>query len=289
MASFHVLTGAQKTMAHPKVRHIDYADVVEALRCGVDDFWDKPSHYAFLCLIYPVVGMILITWASTGQALQLVFPLIAGFALLGPFAAIGLYEISRRRELDMDTSWRHAFDVLKSPAIPSIVAVGVMLTAIFLVWLFTAQALFLWLYGSTVPESLTGFVYEVLTTRQGWTLLLVGNLIGFFFALVVLSTTAIAFPLLIDRDIGAYAAVVTSARVMLANPLPMLLWGLIVAVLLVVGSIPLFVGLAVVLPILGHATWHLYRKTVVSPSGRKPRAARSSRRKGSGTVSQASG
>lgn len=272
MANFHIIAGAQKTVTHPKVRDVSFADILSALRSGAEDFWDKPSHYFFLCLIYPVVGVILITWASTGNALQLIFPLIGGFALLGPFAAIGLYEISRRRELGMDTSWRHAFDVRKSAAIPSIVAIGIMLLIMFLAWIFTAQAIYARLYGSTVPESLTGFLYEVLTTQQGWTLLIVGNLVGFVFALIVLSTTSIAFPLLLDRDVGAYAAVEASARVMLQNPLPMLLWGFIVAALLVIGSLPLFVGLAVVVPVLGHATWHLYRKTVVSPSAKKKRS-----------------
>jgi uncharacterized membrane protein len=274
MASFRVLAGAQRTIAHPKVRRVGFADIIDVLRSGLADFWDKPSHYVFLCLIYPVVGVILITWASTGNALQLIFPLVAGFALLGPLAAIGLYEISRRRELGMDTSWRHAFEVLKSPAIPSIVGVGLMLLIIFIVWIFTAQAIYIWLYGPAQPASLLSFVQEVVTTQRGWTLLLVGNFVGLLFALVVLSTTSIAFPLLLERDVGAYAAIETSARVMLANPLPMLLWGLIVAALLVLGTIPLLVGLAVVFPVLGHSTWHLYRKTVVSPSVRKPSSKR---------------
>ncbi|MFC6488469.1 DUF2189 domain-containing protein [Nitratireductor sp. GCM10026969] len=271
MAGFHVLTGSGSTIAHPKVRRIGVSDILDAMRSGLADFWDRPSHYVFLCLIYPVIGMILLTWASTGNALQLIFPLVAGFALLGPLAAIGLYEISRRRERGEDASWRYAFEVVKSPAIPSILAVGAMLMAIFLVWIFTAQALYAWLYGPTAPDALIGFIYEVLTTRQGWTLLLVGNFVGLLFALVVLSTTSVAFPMLLDRDVGAYAAVATSARVMLTNPLPILLWGLMVAALLVIGTIPLLVGLAVIFPILGHATWHLYRKTVVAPPERKRR------------------
>jgi len=266
MASFHVVAGSNETIAPLTVRHLAFSDVLDALRAGFDDFWDRPSHYVFLCLIYPIVGMILITWASTGNALQLIFPLIAGFALLGPLAAIGLYEISRRRESNMDTSWHHAFDVLKSPAIPSIFAVGAMLAVIFLAWLFTAQALYMRIFGPVEPASFTGFIQEVLTTPRGWTLLFWGNLIGFLFALVVLSTTSVAFPLLIDRDVGAYAAIQTSARVMLANPLPMLFWGLIVAALLVVGLLTLFVGLAVILPVLGHATWHLYRRAVSLPA-----------------------
>lgn len=266
MANFHVYAaGTSSKVEHPTIRQIGVSDVFDALRRGLDDFWDKPSHYVFLCLIYPIVGVFLITWTSGGNALQLIYPLMTGFALLGPVAAIGLYEISRRREQGLDTSWRHAFDVRKSPAMPAIVALGIMLVALFVAWLLTAQALYSYLYSEAVPASFSGFVADVLTTQRGWTLIVLGNFIGFLFALVALSTTVVAFPLLLDRDVGAYAAVETSARAVVANPVPMLLWGLIVALALVVGTLTLFVGLAVALPVLGHATWHLYRK-VVAPA-----------------------
>ena len=273
MANFHVLAGPnkKKAVAQPTVRQISIADVFDALRRGIDDFWEKPSHYVFLCLIYPVIGVILITWTSGDNALQLIYPLITGFALLGPLAAIGLYEISRRRELNLDSSWTHALEVRNSPAIPAMIAVGGMLLALFIAWLLAAQALFNWLYGADVPTSITGFVSDVLTTQRGWTLILLGNAIGFLFALVVLSTTVIAFPLLLDRDVGAYAAIETSARVMIANPVPIVLWGLIVAIALVAGSLPFFVGLAIVIPVLGHSTWHLYRKVVETPPAKRRR------------------
>lgn len=266
MAGFHVYAGTNSTIEHPVVRHITVEDVFDALRRGFDDFWDKPSHYVFLCLIYPIVGVFLITWTSGGNALQLVFPLMSGFALLGPFFGLGLYEISRRRELNEDASWRHAFDVRQSPAIPSIAVVGGMLLVLFVAWLLTAQALYAWLYGPTAPASMGAFLHDLFTTQRGWTLIILGNLIGFLFALVVLSTTVIAFPLLLDRDVGAYAAIETSARAVLANPVPLLLWGLIVAVALLIGSLPILAGLAVVIPVLGHATWHLYRKLVEAPA-----------------------
>ena len=263
MTNFHVYAaGTGSNFAHPTIRQIGVSDIFDALRLGFEDFWDKPSHYVFLCLIYPVVGVFLITWASGGNALQLIYPLVTGFALLGPFAALGLYEISRRREQHLDTSWKHTFEVRQSPAMPSIAVLGIMLMALFLAWLFTAQALFFCLYGDSSSATYTGFVSDVLTTQSGWTLIIVGNLVGFLFALVVLSTTVVAFPLLLDRDIGAYAAIETSARAITANPIPLLLWGLIVAAGLVLGSIPLLVGLAIVLPVLGHSTWHLYHKLI---------------------------
>ncbi len=275
MANFHVLAGPnqKKAVVQPTVRRITIADIFDALRRGLDDFWDKPSHYVFLCLIYPVVGVILITWSSGGNALQLIYPLATGFALLGPLAAIGLYEISRRRELNLDTSWTHALEVRNSPAIPAIIVVGVLLVGLFVAWLLTAQALFNWLYGADVPASITAFVADVLTTERGWTLIILGNLAGFLFAVVVLSTV-ITFPLLLDRDVGAAAALQTSAHAMITNPIPILLWGLIVAVALFLGSLPLFVGLAIVIPVLGHSTWHLYRKVVETPPAKRRRVQR---------------
>jgi uncharacterized membrane protein len=268
MARFHVYAGAAEVADHPAVRRIGFDDIRMALREGFDDFFEKPSHYVFLCIIYPLAGILLAVWTSGQNALPMLFPLMSGFALLGPIAAIGLYEISRRREAGMDTSWRHALDVRHSPALPSIIAVGFMLLVIFVAWLLTARAIYGAIYGDELPVSLSAFLADVVTTGRGWTLIVVGNLVGLLFALVVLSTTVIAFPLLLDRDVGAYEAVRTSARAVLANPVPMIVWGIIVAVLLVLGTIPLFAGLAVIIPILGHSTWHLYRK-VVEPERRR--------------------
>jgi len=263
MTDFHVMIGADETLARPAIRRIGVADVTDALRRGFDDFWEKPSHYVFLCLIYPIAGIVIGTWASGYNALPLVFPLISGFALLGPLAAIGLYEISRRREQGLDSSWHHAFDVRNSPALPSILLIGFMLLVLFVVWLLIAQALYVRIFGPVPPQSLSGFLHTVLTTEKGWTLIVAGNAIGFVFAAIVLLTTVVAFPLLLDRDVGAVAAVEASARAVAANPVPLAVWGLIVAGLLVIGSLPLFAGLAIVVPVLGHATWHLYRKLIV--------------------------
>ncbi|KUM26823.1 cytochrome C oxidase subunit I [Mesorhizobium loti] len=269
MAGFHVMADARGMHVQPTVRHITTSDLWDALRLGAEDFWAKPSHYVFLCLIYPIVGLILTRWSSGSNAIQLVYPLMSGFALIGPFAAIGLYEISRRRELGMSSRWHHALDVRHSPALPSIAVIGGLLFALFLLWLFTAQTIYTSLFGAEPPASVGAFLRDVLTTSRGWTLILLGNAAGFVFAVVVLATTVIAFPLLLDRDVGAVSAIETSARAVMANPLQMALWGLTVAVLLVIGSIPLFAGLAVVVPVLGHATWHLYRK-VIEPEPVRP-------------------
>ena len=221
-----------------------------------------PTHAVFLCLIYPILGIALAGLTLGYSVLPLLYPLAAGFALLGPFAAMGLYELSRRREAGAEVAASDALGVLSSPSIGAIVALGALLTAIFLIWLATANAIYIASFGYAAPASIGQFVQDVLTTPAGWKLILVGNAVGFGFALVVLTISAISFPLLVDRDAGAAGALLTSIRAILANPVPMALWGLIVAVLLAVGTLPLFLGLTVVLPVLGHATWHLYRKVV---------------------------
>jgi uncharacterized membrane protein len=271
MAGFHVMADARGMLVQPTVRRITISDLGDALRLGFEDFWARPSHYVFLCLIYPIVGLILTRWSTGGNAIYLVYPLMYGFALHGPLAAIGLYEISRRREVGLDSAWRLAFDVRHSAALPSIMVIGAMLVALFLVWLFTAQSIYTSLFGAQPPASIGGFLRDVLTTSRGWTLIVVGNAVGLVFAVIVLATTVIAFPLLLDRDVGAVAAIETSVRAVMTNPLQMAAWGLIVAVLLVIGSIPLFAGLAVVMPVLGHATWHLYRKVIEPERGQAVR------------------
>ncbi|GLQ12303.1 hypothetical protein GCM10007913_42360 [Devosia yakushimensis] len=273
MANFHVIGGATEVLEHPTIRKISLADLMDALKRGMSDFWAKPSHYVLLTLIYPLVGIVLAVWMSGYHTWPLLYPLMGGFALIGPFAAIGLYEISRRRELGLDTSWVHAFEVLRSPAIASIAAVGVFLFAVFTFWLTTAQGLYQSLFPASTPDQLGALVNQVLTTPEGWTLLIVGNLLGLAFAIITLCTTVVAFPLLLDRDVGAYVAVTTSIRAVLKNPIPMFAWGLIVAIGLALGSLPLFVGLAVVIPIFGHATWHLYRK-VIEPAAAPAPATR---------------
>ena len=266
MTGFHVIAGGGETLLHPTIRKIRASDVVEALRAGFDDFRAKPSHYAFLALIYPLVGVVLAAWTSGNNALPMLFPLMSGFALIGPVAGLGLYEISRRREAGLDASWWHALDVRNSPAVPAIAATGIWLLILFIAWLLAAKGLYAALFGAGPVPPMATFFHEVFTTSRGWALIVLGNLTGFLFAVIVLSTTVIAFPLLLDRDVGAYEAVTGSARATMANPGPMALWGLIVAAGLAIGSLPLFAGLAIVIPILGHATWHVYRKVVVPPA-----------------------
>ena len=246
----------------PNVRRIGTADLIDALARGLDDFKAMPTHLVFLCLIYPIVTLIFARIYAGYEVLPLVFPLLAGYTLIGPLVATGMYELSRRREAGLDISRRHAFDVLRSPSIFSIAILGVVLMAIYFAWLLAAQAIYVATFGGAAPESIGEFARQVFTTPAGWTLIIGGSGAGFLFAVVVLTLSVVSFPLLLDRDVGVMTAVHTSIRAVLANPMTMAIWGLIVAVALLIGSLPLFVGLSVVMPVLGHATWHLYRKVV---------------------------
>jgi uncharacterized membrane protein len=262
MAYSHTLVGASTSPERLVIRHITPSDLFHALGRGVDDFAAMPSHAVFLCIIYPLLGIVLIAMTLGNSWLPLAFPIAAGFALVGPLAAIGLYELSRRREAGLDSSSSHAFDVLHSRSLPAIVALGVLLMAIFLIWLAVAEAVYIANFGYHPPASIGQFVGDVFGTRAGWTMIVVGTGIGFLFAVLVLTISAISFPLLLDRDVGAAVALLTSIRVVAANPGTMALWGFIVAASLVIGSIPFLLGLTVVMPVLGHATWHLYRLAV---------------------------
>ena len=251
-------------MAMPRIRHLAVRDLREVLRKGMDDFAACRTDVVFLCVFYPVIGILLAYLALNNNLLPLLFPVTAGFALLGPVAAVGLYEMSRRRELGEESDWSHAFAVTKSPSFGAIVVLGLMLGAVFLVWVLTAHGIYYAAFGDKTPESVGAFLTDTFGTGAGWAMIVVGCGVGFLFAALVLAMSVVSFPLLLDRNVGLPVAVITSIRVATANPVPISAWGLIVVAALVIGSIPFFLGLIVVLPILGHATWHLYRRTVVA-------------------------
>jgi uncharacterized membrane protein len=262
MARSDIILPAPPTDALPVVRSLRVEDLRDALRKGMQDFWVMPTHIIFLFGIYPIVGLLIFRITFVKDLLPILFPLAAGFALIGPFAAIGLYELSRRRELGLDTSWRHAFDIIHSPSLGAIMELGGVLLAIFSTWIVVAHSIYVATFGDQPLTSPVEFAYKVLTAPEGHNLIIIGNAVGFLFALVAASVSVISFPLLLDRNVGFGVAVLTSLKVVVRNPVAMAMWFLIVAGALLIGSLPLFVGLAIVLPILGHSTWHLYRKAV---------------------------
>lgn len=249
----------------PVIRRIGFADLRESLAAGWDDFMAIPTQLVFLCILYPIIGVVAARVAVGNNLLPLAFPLVAGFALVGPVLAIGLYELSRRRERGLPVSWLNAFDVLRNPAVFSVAMLGVMLFALFAAWLGAARGIYALTIGGDAPIAFGDFVTHIQTSPHAWQLLVIGNVVGFLFALVVLTVAVVSFPLLLDRNVDPLVAVQTSIRAVRANPVTMLTWGFLVAVILGLGCLPLFVGLAVAMPVLGHATWHLYRR-VVAPA-----------------------
>lgn len=253
---------ARKDKAEIKINDLTLGDLRVVLRKGAEDFAAMRTDVIFIVLIYPIIGFLL-TWAAIDRALiPLVFPMISGFALLGPVFAVGLYEMSRRREAGKDVSWVDGFGVFASPSFIPILVLGGYLAAIFVLWMGVAIGLYAVTLGPDAPTSITGFLSDIFQTSAGWIMLIAGVGIGFIFAALVLATSVVSFPLLLDRAVGLPQAVVTSVKVTRRNPVVIATWGLIVAGMLAFGVVTLFVGLIFVLPILGHGTWHLYRQAI---------------------------
>lgn len=244
------------------VRTIGASDLTDALRNGWHDFMDMRGDIIFLALLYPLIGIVAATASLGGPLLPLFLPIAAGVGLLGPVAAVGFYEMARRREIGLTSNWAHFLNVRKRPSFDEIASLSGLLLAIFGLWLFAAGAVYVALFGWHQAASVGEFLTQIFTTGRGLALIVIGGAVGTMFAALVLAVSVISMPMLVDCDVSASDAVNTSIRATRENPVIMVRWGVIVAALLVAGSIPLFIGLAVVLPWLGYSTWHLYTRVV---------------------------
>jgi uncharacterized membrane protein len=262
MAQETLFSDIQVTSSEIAIRRIGLKDLRQSLREGYDDFNAKPSFGIFLVLIYPLFALLLTLFMTGENMLQLAFPMLAGFTLLGPVVSVGLFEMSRRRERGLDLEWRSAFDFVHSWSFAPIAALSVVMMLLYVAWLFMAQFIYLGLFGSEPPASLSQFMTELFTTRHGAALIVYGVGVGLLFAFAALAASAIAFPLMLDKPVTSVTAVSTSIKAVSANFVVMMVWGLIVVGLLAAGAVLFLVGLAAVLPILGHSTWHLYRKVI---------------------------
>ncbi len=252
----------KEVSVHPEIMSLSMTDIRAALKQGFADFVAFRTDVVFLCLLYPLVGLSLVWMATQGDLLHLLFPVIAGFALVGPVAAVGLYEMSRRREQGEETNWMAALKVLESPRFGAVFVLGLFHVVVFALWLLVANLIFVTTLGPAMPETIREFVRLVFTTRAGWEMAAMGMITGFFFAAAVLAFSITSFPMLLDREVGLKTALTTSVQVARKNPLITATWGLIVATGLALGSLPVLLGLIIVVPVLGHATWHLYRRAV---------------------------
>ena len=258
-----VVAAPARDNAPPQVRKLAMGDLRTALRKGWEDLAAMRSDVMFACMLYPLMGAVLLALAAQGNLTHLLFPALSGFALVGPVAALGLYELSRRREAGLEVSWASMFDVLRSPRFPRIVMLALFNGVIFMAWLLLADAIHAMTLGPERPESLMALLTAAVTTPAGWAMTIIGTGVGFLLSVAVLAVSVVSFPLLLDRDVSLPVAVTTSVRVARENPQVIAAWGLIVALGLAIGILPFLLGLIVVLPVLGHATWHLYRAAVV--------------------------
>jgi uncharacterized membrane protein len=244
------------------VRTITNDDLRFALRQGLDDFLAMRGDILIAGLVYTLVGLAAVVMTANRPLIPFLAPIVAGVGLLGPVAAVGFYELARRREDGQESTWSHFFDVLKRPAADDMGMVAGLLMLVFFLWLLAAGALYALLFGWATPTSIGDFLASVFATPEGWALIVVGAVVGAAFGWVVLSMSVASMPMLVDCDVSASEAVSASWRAANANKALMFRWGLIVVGLLVLGIAPLFVGLAFVLPWLGYSTWHLYTRLI---------------------------
>ncbi|MQQ10417.1 DUF2189 domain-containing protein [Epibacterium sp. SM1979] len=247
----------------PEIRRLAMQDLKAALKLGLQDFAACRSDAMFIVFLYPLIGMAMVAAATSEQLFPLLVPMILGFAIVGPAAAVGLYEMSARREAGFQAKWSDALNVIRSPAFLPVLTLALFLAALFILWLVAANMIFLHTMGPETPDSLALFLRDVVMTPEGRLMAISGMAVGACFAFVGFATALISFPLLLDRRVGLPVAVVTSLRAVRGNLRVTFTWGFIVGFALVLGSIPFFAGLILVVPVLGHATWHLYRRLVV--------------------------
>lgn len=261
---------ATRSIAHPavrratriKIRQITDDDLKIALRQGLEDFSDLRGDLFFAGLIYTLIGIAAVAMTTNMPLLPFFYPVVAGVGLLGPIAAVGFYELARRREAGQEVHWFNFVDVRKRSTADDMGIVAALLLVIFVAWLVAAGLLYALLFGWTVPQSVPDFLAMVFTTKRGWALIGIGAAVGVFFGWIVLALSVVSLPMLVDRNVSASEAVSTSWRAAHDNKRELFRWGVIVTVLLALGSLPLFVGLAFVLPWLGYSTWHLYTRLI---------------------------
>jgi uncharacterized membrane protein len=263
MATNAIVRGSPRKSAEIPIRKITNDDLSASLRQGLDDFLIFRGDIVFAGLIYTVIGLAAVVMTTSMPLVPFFLPLVAGVGLLGPVAAVGFYELARRREAgETGVHWFNFLDVRKRPSVDDMGVVAGLLLAIFFVWLLAAGSLYALIFGWTTPQSIGDFLTMVFTTPRGWALIIGGAAVGAIFGWIVLALSVASLPMLVDCDVSASDAVSASWRAAQANKSEMIRWGLTVLVLLVLGSIPAFVGLAFVLPWLGYSTWHLYTRLV---------------------------
>lgn len=246
----------------PKVRQIGFSDLADILGKGWRDYKRAPLFGIFFGSIYAIGGIFLVTALFALDLAWMAYPLVIGFALMGPFVATGLYEVSRRLENKTKLKWSEVLAIVWHQHRRELGWMAFVMLFIFWIWMYQIRTLVAVFFGFDGFASFDGFVEAVFTTTNGWTFLAVGHLVGAFISLFLFTITVVSCPILLERDIDFVTAMITSVRSVLASPFVMIAWGAFVVISVLVSSIPGFIGMMIVLPVLGHATWHLYKRVV---------------------------
>lgn len=255
---------APASKAWPQVNRLSPMDIMDALDAGIRDFRAAPKYGLFFGAFYMVAGWLILALATWLDLPYLAYPLATGFALFAPFAATGLYDVSRRLERGEPLSWDAVLGSVKAVSGKELAWMAVVTVFSLIIWLDIAAFLFFAFMGFGGGTS-DNLINEILTTSRGWVFLAIGNVVGAILAAIVFSYSAVSFPMLYDRNVDFVTAMVTSVKTVLKNPYAMFVWAVIIAVNLALSVVSLFVGLLVALPVLGHTTWHVYRKAVGEP------------------------
>ena len=247
----------------PDVNHLTFSDLKDCLNKGITDFKRAPAYGLFFGGVFAFLGIFILLSLFVWQKSWLMYPMLIGFPLIGPFAAVGLYEVSRRLEEGRPLAWNEILNVVWQQSSREIRWMAFVLLFIFWIWMYQVRLWIAIILGRMSFVTFDDFISIITTTQEGLIFILVGHIVGAFFALLLFSTTVISFPFLLEKEVDFITAMITSFKTVLASPFVMLSWGILVTLSVMLSFIPAFLGLLVVLPILGHTTWHIYKKAVI--------------------------
>ena len=246
----------------PTVNTMHFHDLRQCLRLGIKDFLAAPLFGLFFGSIFAAIGIMIVASLFVWQKSWMIYPFLIGFPLIGPFAAVGLYEVSRRIQNNSPLIWREILGIVYAQSHREIRWMAFVILFIFWIWMYQVRLLVALMLGDMSFSSMESFLNILMNTSQGLTFIVVGHIVGAILALVLYSITVISMPLLLDREDDFITAMITSVSAVLKSPLVMLAWGIFVTLAVLLSFLPLFLGLLVVLPVLGHTTWHIYQRAV---------------------------
>ena len=256
---------AAKASTMPRVVAVSGADIRAALFQGMSDFARAPRFGFFFAASFALIGIVIVLALTRWDMSWMIYPFAIGFPLIGPFAAVGLYEVSRRLQSGEPLEWGPVLTVVWAQRRRELSWMAFVMLFVFWIWMYQIRLLIALFLGRMSFSTLDRFLDIVFTTPQGWLFLAVGHVVGAVIALALFSITVVSIPLLMERNYDFVTAMITSVKAVVASPVAMLGWGVVVTLAVMAACVPFFLGLLVVLPVLGHATWHLYRKAVPAP------------------------